>query len=775
MQTFHLAGAAALAVLPIARQIISSPQQDGPATVVVRPGRALQLETLKATIRIRDAAATTDLELAFRNVNNAPAEETFLWPVPDGSSVSKFELWVDGKPQKAELLDKDKARGIYEDIVRRQRDPGLLEWAGYGCVRASVFPVPARGEGRVRLSYQTLMPASGGAFEYSLPLRMTAAAPQGVRSFVIDGSIESSRALAAIYSPSHNIDIRRSGDLAARFSFETNNTRLERDFTLAISPAEKEFGAMLLAHRDGGDGTFSLVLAPRQDLASESIQPKDVIFVVDTSGSMAGEKIEQVKKALQQCVPRLNRNDRFSIIRFSTEAEAFRGALASPTKEMLEDASRWIQKLEARGGTNIDEALASALAIASPRSVEGLPPAPPSDGRLTMIFFLTDGLPTVGTTDVQSLLSIARERNRQGLRIFTFGVGYDVNTQLLDKLAGDSRAAREYVLPGQDVEMKVSALFDKVAFPALTDVSLSFDGAEVYDVYPKQTPDLFRGAQLVVCGRYRSEGKKTVRLSGALGNARREWIYELDFPRQTQRNDSLPVLWASRKIGFLLDEIRLRGSSREIVDEVRRLGREYNIVTPYTSFLVVEEGQRLSAARGITTGGRAQLERLSEDGRKVVDELRLDSFDDDAKESLKRIGYLSGKASGEDSVRDSMNSFELASADGAEGKNTGLGSAPAAGSLVAFVRSGGNPEERGKMLARVLTRNVGNRVFHRVDNAWVDSAFTEAQQKNLVKIAFLSDEYFELLHRAPEISACLALGTRVVVGFKGTFYEITAQ
>jgi Ca-activated chloride channel family protein len=743
--TLAIAALAALQITPIPLQ------QSTDAVVAVRPAtRVLHLDTLRISVAIVDNTATTEIEQVFNNPSPVPSEESYLWPIPDGASVGKFELWVNGKPSQAELLDKDKARGIYEDIVRRQRDPALLEWAGLGCVKASVFPVPARGQAQVRLRYTTVLESSGGVFEYTLPLRLASIAPQGVRSFVLDGKMDASRAIAAVYSPSHNLDVRREGDLKARFSFEGAQLRLDKDFTLALTPAEKEFGALLLANRaEGQDGYFSLVFAPRFDAGTATLTPKDVVFVVDTSGSMAGEKIEQVKKSLKQIVPRLRSSDRFALTRFATETDAFRAELAAPTTENVAAALSWIDKLEARGGTNIEEALTSAL-----KTIR-------SDGRLTLVFFLTDGLPTVGTTDGGRLASLVKERNSQSLRIFTFGVGFDVNTQLLDTIARESRAAREYVLPGQDVEVKVSTLFDKVEYPALTNVEVSLEGSGAYDVFPKQLPDLFRGSQLVLAGRYRSDGVKSVKLAGTYGGARREWVYELDFPRASSRHESLLTLWAARKVGYLLDEIRMRGSSKEVVDEIKRLGKEYGIVTPYTSFLVIEEGARLSQAtgRGVPSGGVLRFVENGKDGSI--------SLDEEAKESQRRLDELVKRESGEQAVNDSLNANDLALQTAAP-----LGPAtPAGGGGASFERDLGNA--RARAVAQQLTRFVNNQQFTNVASTWIDNRFTEKDRAGLVKVRFLSDDYFGLLKKAPELNSCFALGPRVIVQWRGQFYEVT--
>ncbi|MGH7150139.1 MAG: VWA domain-containing protein, partial [Planctomycetota bacterium] len=386
----------------------------------------------------------------------------------------------------------------------------------------------------------------------------------------------------------------RTGERSARVTMEGADVRADRDLRLLVSLAREEIGLLFLTHRRAGeDGTFLALLSPRLDLEPSKVLPKDVVFVLDTSGSMAREKIEQAKGALREALGRLNPGDRFHLVRFATDAEAFRERPVPGTPENLEAARSWIAALEARGGTNLGAALERAL------------PVPDERARLTMLFLLTDGLPTVGTIDEKALLAEVRQKNAARARIFVFGVGVDVNARFLDTLAEETRAAREYVAAGEAIDLKVASLVEKVSHPILSNPLLFLEGAESLDVYPKRLPDLFRGSSLVVAGRFRGEGVARARLRGRFGDGEREWVYAIDLPAAEARNDSIRATWASRKVGYLLDEIRLNGEDPELVEEVKRLAREHGIVTPYTSFLVREEQRRLSSAR--TGGGGAGL------------------------------------------------------------------------------------------------------------------------------------------------------------------------
>jgi len=740
---------------------------------VPAPAPGVVLQSVRATVRITDAAAVTEVEQVFRNFAPREVEEVYLYPLPDGAFVSDFALTIDGKPVKGELLDRDKARGIYEDIVRRRRDPALLEWMGKGCVRVSAFPVPANGEARVRLEYTSVLPTVAKAFEYRLPLSLAPVAPGGLRSLVFDATIEASGSLAAIYSPSHKVEVRRDGERRARATMEASEILPDRDLVLYVTPADGEFGFLPLFHRRSGEpGYFLALFSPRFDLEPDKIQPKDLVFVLDTSGSMSGEKMDQAKGALRQALARLRPADRFNLVRFSTEADSFRAGPVEADEENLAAARRWIGDLEARGGTNIDEGLARALA----GRTEG--------GRLRLVLFLTDGLPTVGTTDEKEILSNVRSRNEAGTRVFVFGVGADVNTRLLDTIAEETRAAREYVRPEEDIEVKVASLLDKVSSPVLAGVTVTCAAADAFDVYPKKMPDLFKGGQLLVVGRYRGEGATAVVLTGRFGDAERRWVYDVSLPKNDEANDSVRAIWADRKVGFLLDEIRLRGSNSELIEEIRRIGREHGIVTPYTSYLVLEEGHRLADARGV----RREAFRFADvNGDGALDAPSVLTGSDDfflghiaagekksAEESEDALRRLGRDVSGEAAVGGSLEARDRAGATSAPagpttpGATLRVGGAPGRASRLGF----SDEAQAGIAANQLFVRRVGGKTFHLVGSVWVDASFTDKDREKVTKIAFLSPEYFALLAREPGLARYLALGDRVLVSWKGVFYEI---
>ncbi len=782
--------------------------QESPATRVSAWAPEVRLEQVRVVAKVVDGTATTELEQVFRNTGPVEREEVFLLPLPDDTVVSDLSMTVDGKIVKGEILDRGEARGVYESIVRSRRDPALLEWVGRSCVRLSAFPVPPNGEARVKVRYASVLPLAWGAFEVRVPLSLGPVARGSLKSLVFQAAVEFSRPIGAIYSPTHPVEVVRTGDRSARVSMEGSDVRADRDLRLLVAPAQEEIGLLFLAHRPAGeDGTFLALLSPRLDLEPSKVLPKDVVFVLDTSGSMEGEKIAQAKGALRDALAGLNPGDRFHLVRFATDAEAFREGPVPATPGNVEAARAWIDAFEARGGTNLGDALQRALAV------------PGEPGRLTMLFLLTDGLPTVGTIEEQTLLAEVRQRNVARARIFVFGVGVDVNTRLLDTLAEETRAAREYVAEGEAIDLKVASLVEKVSHPILSDPLLFLEGAETRDVYPKRLPDLFRGSPLVVAGRFRGEGAASLRLRGRFGDGEREWTYSVNLPAVEARNDSIRATWASRKVGYLLDEIRLHGENTELVEEVKRLAREHGIVTPYTSYLVREERRRLSStwtgprsagvAAGTTpppdrgspsdlgnlprgsTGGWTAGRRVEEGGATAAgvgatgtptaapatpDGLPVrEPIDREADGvGVGSTGHYGLAASGGKAVEESLEAKRLK--EETVGDTTGGFSRTHYGAAFGGRRAaGGSSGGRSGRPVEALqssVRRVGAKVFHLVASVWMDTAFTEQDREKIVPVAFLSEEYFALLAREPDLAPVFALGPRVLVGWKGKFYEV---
>jgi Ca-activated chloride channel family protein len=571
-----------LAVLTVALAATGSARAQGlliPTDTGVAP---LTMASHEVQVNLEDQVAVTHVTQVFRNDTGRALEATYIFPVPRGASVQKFSMWVDGKEVSGELVEADKARTIYTDIVRRTQDPGLLEYLGGNLLRVRVFPVPAHGEQKLAVSYTSVAPSDGGLVEYVYPLRADGKSAQQLEHFTFDATLKAQHPLQNIYSPTHAIKVTRAGDREARVHFEGRHEALDKDLQLYYTAAARDVGLTALFHRPqkGEDGHFMLLISPRAELARTQQVPRDMVFVLDTSGSMAGRRIQQARSALKFCLRNLDKNDRFGLIHFATAVTSYNDKLTPATAANLDKAAAWVDGLEAVGSTNIEEALATALAMRADKS-----------GRNFTVVFFTDGQPTIGECNPEKLVQGVVARNTADTRIFTFGVGDDVNAVLLDQLAEKTRSVATYVRETEDIEAKVSGLYAKISHPVMTNLKLTVgEGVTISEVYPPQLPDLFHGSQLVVLGRYKGQGHAAVTLSGKVGSDSKDFVYEVDFKGHTGKDKGfVEDLWARRKVGYLLDQIRVHGENKELKDEVMSLARKYGIATPYTSYLVVPD------------------------------------------------------------------------------------------------------------------------------------------------------------------------------------------
>ncbi|MBI3876374.1 MAG: VWA domain-containing protein, partial [Verrucomicrobia bacterium] len=500
------------------------------------PFAPFEVTSHKVSAKITDQLAVTTVEQEFYNPNPQPLEGTFMFPVPRGAQLSKFTMEIDGKKADAELLDAAKALKIYEDIVRNLRDPALLEYAGRDVFRIRIFPIEPHGRKRITLSYTQLLRSDSGLVSYVCPLSADKFSARPIKNVSLRIELDTARPLKALYSPTHKVEVKRE-PRHATIGYEAANERPETDFQLYFSQEQSDIGLSLLAHKTAGDdGYFVLLAAPGVESKGVKPQPKDVTFVLDTSGSMAGGKLEQAKKALLFCVENLNENDRFEILRFSTEVEPLFDKLVDAEPANRKRAANFIKELKPLGSTAIDEALKKALTLTPPGGAGKFI-------RPYVIIFLTDGMPTVGVTDDELILRNVRERNTDGTRIFCFGIGTDVNTHLLDRIADLTRAYSQYVLPEEDLEVKLSAFFTKVKEPALANLKLTFpDGVRVTKTYPTPLPDLFRGDQLMLAGRYSGHGRGKVAIEGTINGERRRFEAEVEFSETSVEHEFIPRL-----------------------------------------------------------------------------------------------------------------------------------------------------------------------------------------------------------------------------------------
>ncbi|GAB4163413.1 MAG: hypothetical protein Fur0037_29110 [Planctomycetota bacterium] len=725
------------------------------------PDRALDVALLKVRASIRDGTSTTEIAETIRNRGGRVEEAIWMLPLPRGAAADRFAMTVNGQTVEGEVLDAGRARRVFEEIVRKRRDPGLLEYLGCGMLRARVFPIPPRGEVEVQVRYSEILAESGGITTWRFPIRSAFLDERGPERFSLLVELESKTPIKTVFSPLEGIEISRTGEHRARASLELDGRRVpERDLSLHYGLSEKDFGLHMLAHREGRDGYFAMMLAPKRDWPAQMDIARAINLVLDTSGSMSGEKIEQARGAVRAFLSSLDPKDCFNVIPFSTEARPFFPAPVPATKQNIEEAMARVAEIAARGGTNIEEALRESLVHALPETERDGP-------RLVPItVFLTDGQPTVGTTNIDRLVEGARKDNSHGARIFVFGVGADVNTRLLDTLAEDGRGARDYVMPGEDIEVKSASLFEKLSGPVMTDVRIAFEGVSALDIEPKTLPDLFKTSVLTIVGRYRGEGRHAIRLTGVVGSERRQYEFEAAFPDQQSGNDWIPALWAQRRVARLLDAIRINGRNPELVQEVTRLGKEFGIVTPYTSHLILEEGQQIARWRGLggdsifglSAGDRDGAERLRREwGRAGFDAASVPNSPPDF-ETLDRKSLEEAKSAKAKLVSQSAETGAEAVRDS---------------SVLALRRASGYVVRSSPDAAIQMSHHrIGERQFHLVGGVWIDRAFTAEMKQKIRRIEAFSDAYFALLAERPRLARVLAFSTKILVVDGDEVFEI---
>ncbi|MCP4246167.1 MAG: VWA domain-containing protein, partial [bacterium] len=551
----------------------------------------LAVKNHQVTCDITDGVAVTKIDQTFYNRNPRQVEGTYIFPLDDDIALSRFTMFVGGREVEGKVLDRKEAQRIYESIVSRQRDPALLEYVGTRMYKARIFPIPANGEVRVRLEYAQVLATEGGLVRYRYPLSTEKYSSAPLEQVSVVVKVDSKLPIKSVFCPTHTMAIRRDSEHRASASFEARNVRPDRDLVLYYALSEKDFGLALLTYREPGqDGVFLARIAPKATPDAGDVVPKDICFVVDTSGSMAGAKMDQAKKALTFCLASLNPEDRFHLVTFSHETAVFSGGLQTASADNRTRAEQFVQQMRAEGGTNINEALLASLQARA---------LGPGGDRPYLIVFLTDGQPTVGETEPEKILANVKQGNVHGVRMFVFGIGDDVNTHLLDRLAAENHGARDYVGNREDLEIKLSNFYRKVADPVLANLQLIWNKLNVSEVYPRVLPDLFSGGEVVLVGRYTGSGPQAIELLGDRRGTQERHVYETDFAESDTTHGFLPRLWATRKVGYLLDQIRLHGENKELIDTVAQLSIKYGIVTPYTAYLVHEQQQDLVRAGGV--------------------------------------------------------------------------------------------------------------------------------------------------------------------------------
>jgi Ca-activated chloride channel homolog len=712
----------------------------------------LALASHEVRVEIQDHGAVTHVTQEFENRTGQMLEATYYFAIPPGSVTTDFALWMNGERISGEVLPRDQARATYEGIVRRMRDPGLLEYVDGELFQARIFPVPANGRQRVEIAFATTLRQQGDTLHYRYPVHASAGE---IGSFVVEGTVASRHPIASLYAPYHAIDESATGERSRRFSMEQQRVDPTQDFELFIGLAGDDVGFSMLTWDDGSreDGYFMLTLAPSPELEQLDVLPKQVTFVVDTSGSMSGDKMTQAREMLRYSVRNLRPDDTFQLIGFSGSVQALFETPRPASRGNINEALAFIDAMQPRGNTNISDALARALQ--DPATAE----------RPHTILFVTDGLPTAGETRVDQILQATRRGISDGdRRVFAFGVGYDVNTSLLDGIAQRGRGESGYVRPGEDMSDIIGTFYDGIGAPLLTQLAIDFGDARVSDVYPNPLPDLYRGRSITVFGRIdaNQSGAVVVR-----GRAARETVtieHGADFSAPEGVDTSFVAsLWASRRVQSLLDAIAEEGETTARREEVVALATRWGIVTPYTSYLAVEPGEQLvqqPTLGGSSVGRGNRGPAPAEEAEPAIGGAPFYGVVD-------RGGHGGGagvtRSSG--ATRTDAPPAPRAAAAPLADQDAVSGAAAVEGAIARNER-----RQRTVLDEAQTTQQVGQRTFSRIGEVWVEQGLEQRTADRVVDA--MSDAYFALLRDNPDLRAVLSLGDRVRFRHAGAVWEV---
>ena len=738
MRTILVLAALAVPTLVSAQGVLvprcPRPRPDMPIIEDCRPMQAQVVRTRSdVRVELRDRVLRYEVEERFVNRGGMIGEADYVFPLPKGAAFRDLKLSIDGEMVAGETMSAAEARRIYEEIVRRQRDPALVEWMGHGLLRTRIFPIQAGEERRIVVRFESVAEREGDAVRvdyfrggrHSDQGREITPLTNARRAANTEGRVNLSltyRAggeLGEPYSPTHELDVDRD-NAVRRVSVRGGGP----DITILVALRRSLAASVaVLTHAQRGENGYALVtVTPPTELARNRM-PRDLTFVLDASGSMSGQKMEQAKAAGRRLLRTLTDRDRFRIIDFSTDVRSFRDDFVFATDANVRSALRYLEDIDASGSTNISGALDEALR----QSDIGIGRLQDSQDRLPLVLFMTDGAATVGERDPARIAARA-SRSRGETRVFTFGLGADVNIGLIEQLAIEGRGTAHFVRPEEDVERVVELVAARLRTPLLTDVRIGVEGDNVRlsRQYPSGALDIFAGQDLVVLARYDGSGPANVVVTGRANGRQVRWASQRNFARDERDNAFVPRLWATQRIGWLSAERRRNGGSPEIDDEIRQLGERFGIPTEFTSYLVLEPGM-------------------------VANQTRND---------VRRQGTSVAPSA---APAPAAAQFEAARGAAEQRSARSLAAADQAQTLSADVSGGSG----------ALLKRSGDRTFRMEGNRAVDLRMKDGLQ--VYKVKAYSATYFALLERLPELRQAFAASDRVVVAGRAVAVEVVEE
>ena len=589
-------------------------------------GPPIAVESHRVEAIVEDGLARTTVRQTFVNHGARALEAIYTFPLPEGAALLDVAMEVGGQRLEGLLAERQRARKVYDDIVRTRRDPALVEQIGRDTFRLSVFPVVPEMETVVEISWIQQVPLTDGVFRYVFPLTLGGRATKTERDFSATVRMRSAVAFTDVQASRSDVQLVRVSPFEVLASLEESGATLDRDLVVTGRIATPTASLAVKTFRDasGADGWFQAVITP-PPVREDELLPRDVILVIDTSGSMGSDgKMEQAKTSARWLLDHLRPTDRVNVIRFSSDVVAFAPAPVAATPDNLAKLAGFVQGLSPLGST----ALGDAVLAAATQDAGG-------PGRAHTIVLLTDGLPTVGEMRPAKLMEFAKAGAKNGLRLFPFGVGPDVDAGLLRGMAAAGEGRAEVFRPGGEIVTRLTSFLARTSSPVLGDLVLFVDGVDVYDVFPRPLPNAYLGEQVTITGRYRGAGRGTVSIAATRRGRPTAMTATTDFGAAAHGSPSVAHLFAQRKLAFLEEARRLRlglgddayyaaldrgaySTADEIVQEMIAVSLGHGVQCAYTSFLVLlpEDRHRLDprdtqAVTAALTRAREQMERTA--------------------------------------------------------------------------------------------------------------------------------------------------------------------
>ncbi len=541
----------------------------------------------------------------FENTADYKIEAVYTFPLPNNAAVDDMTMLVGGRTVKGKIKKREEAKQIYEDARRNGNVASLLDQERPNIFTQSVTNIMPGEKIKIVISYVETLEYEDGNYEFVFPMvvgpryilgnaiskqgggwaddtdrvpdasRITPnVAKPGTRAghdISVEVSLDAGVPLDNLLSKTHDIEITRNGNNKAVVKLKNQSTLPNKDFILKYDVAGKKINDAVLTHNGSNGGFFQFILQPPDRPTTEQITPKELVFVLDTSGSMSGFPIEKAKEAMKHAIDGLNPRDTFNLITFAGDTHVLFPKPVAATRENLRLAQDFLADRRGGGGTEMMKAIRAAL---DPTN---------SQEHVRIVCFMTDGY--IGNEN--EIISEIKQHPKA--RIFSFGIGSSVNRFLLDKMAQAGRGEVEYVALNDDGSKAAQRFHERVQNPLLTDIEVEWGGLQVADVLPKQIPDLFSAKPLVLTGKYTGSGRATIRLRGKQAGQLLTREIVVDFPASQAQHDVLATLWARTKIDDLTMQDPGNAERLDLRESITALGLQYRLMTQYTSFVAVEE------------------------------------------------------------------------------------------------------------------------------------------------------------------------------------------